>query len=894
MDDPKARIPTSRIVLALAIPLLAFALQWTFWAAIKPYAWFLFFPAVFFSSWAGGLPGGLAATLLSTALATFFFIAPDLKLLLQSPIGLVSIGMFMCMGVLFSLSHDRLRRANLRVAKSLAQVTEANSRIHEANQQITRLYEKTRELDELKTQFFANVSHELRTPLALILGPVENTLARRDLPEQVQRDLEMARRNAGLLHRHVDDLLDVAKLEAGSMVLNYAELDLARLIRLTASHFESLAKDNGTLLSLSFPDELPAQVDAQKCQRIVLNLLSNAFKFTPPGGRVELSLEQREGSAVLHVRDNGPGVPPDLREAVFERFRQVDGGTQRLHGGTGLGLAIVRELAQLHGGSVTLDEAPGGGAQFSVTLPLAAPPGTTMLPAPELLDEEPARQVVEEQRVHTGHKPSGSAGTSPDAPLILVAEDNPDMSMFIRSTLSPRFRVAAAEDGREALDMALALKPDLILSDVMMPGASGSWLVRELRLHPEMDDVPVVMLTAKADDALRVELLRSGAQDYVTKPFSSEELLARVEGLLRERSRHETALRAFRKRFRDTFEHAAVGIAHVAADGAVLLVNQKLCDIMGRTREQLMQAAPRDLLHPGCMEEGKRLVATLLESGQESLCLETRWLRPGDVPLWTLVTATLVRDDAGAPDYFIAVVEDIQRRKRAEEDIRHSLCEKEMLLREIHHRVKNNLQIIMSLVNLQAADTEDPKELERAETLDRRIHSMALVHEQLYRTSDFAAVDLANYIRDLAGKLAQTFDTDVGKACLEIETCPLSIGIDKAVPFGLLLNELITNAFKHAAPGRGGWTLRITLERQGSQALLAVQDSGPGFPPGFDPENQKSLGFQLVMGLVHQIAGKLAIPHCSGARVEVLFPVECFDLVSDATPEAPPEDASGA
>lgn len=414
---------------------------------------------------------------------------------------------------------------------------ERRSHLETANRKLAAFNTQLKEVDQLKTQFFANVSHELRTPLALILGPLEKLLHRGDLSQEQRQDLEIVDRNARLLLKQVNDLLDVSKLEAGRMTPSYAQGDLAQLVRLTAANFDGLAEEKQITFTLELPESLPAQIDGVKVQRILLNLIANAFKFTPRGGTIccHLATDGAEAPAtraILAVRDSGPGVPLELRETIFERFSQGEGGTTRRFGGTGLGLAIAKEFAELQGGAIAVGDAPEGGAQFTVELPLVAPPGTRLAAAAELTSvEEMATLMVEELRTVAA---IASSGAEPDngKPLVLVVEDNLEMNQFISATLASEYRVATAANGQEGLEQAIALQPDLILSDVMMPCLSGDQLVQQLRTHLSLDSTPVVMLTAKADDDLRVQLLRQGAQDYLMKPFSVEELQARVGNLV--------------------------------------------------------------------------------------------------------------------------------------------------------------------------------------------------------------------------------------------------------------------------------------------------------------------------------------------------------------------------
>jgi PAS domain S-box-containing protein len=408
----------------------------------------------------------------------------------------------------------------------------------EKAEEVAKLYATTREREQLRMEFFANISHELRTPLALILGPVWKILEGGGLADDARRDLEVVERNARLLLRHVNDLLDLAKIDAGRMAPRYAEVDLAELVRVTASNFKSLAAERDIRYVSEAPDSLVAEVDPPQIERVVLNLLSNAFKFTPAGGCVRVTLSSQGDRAILEVEDTGPGVPAPLRETIFERFRQVEGGSTRRFGGTGLGLSITKEFVALHDGSITVGDPPHGvGSVFRVELPLRAPSAKEVRRTAGPPEREPARQVIEELglRSPTWHPP-GQA--SPGSPVVLVAEDNPDMNAFISRTLAQKYHVISALDGQEGIEKALEFSPDLILCDVMMPQVSGDQMVRELRRFRALDDVPIVLLTAKVDDEeLRATLLKEGAQDYLSKPISVEHLMAKVERLLADRRR---------------------------------------------------------------------------------------------------------------------------------------------------------------------------------------------------------------------------------------------------------------------------------------------------------------------------------------------------------------------
>lgn len=656
----------SRVLLAILIPVGALAIQWGLWPYLKPFVWFLFFPAVFFSARICGFGGGLLSTGISALLVWFFFIPPQLSWEFDNPGNLYSVALFLLMGYLFSDGQGRLRRAQQATDAALAESRAANDKI-------TELYRQTLQLDEIKSQFFANVSHELRTPLTLIMSPLARRLATADISAVDRAEAEMMLRNARLLYHHVSDLLDASKLEAGRMAVDYARLDLGGLVRATAAQFDSLAGEKGVDYWVDVPAVLNAEGDAAKIQRILLNLLSNAFKFTPEGGAIGVRLRDEAGTAILEVQDSGPGVPDAWREAVFERFRQVEGSARRRHGGTGLGLAIVREFAELHGGSASVREAPGGGSIFAVRLPLTAAVGTTIADAPTPFDPILDGRIADELKStnRAAAAPGDSSEAEATAPLVLVVEDNADMNAFVADNLRSRYRVACAFDGREGLEIAMARRPDLILSDLMMPVMSGDQMVVELRRHPALVDTPIVLLTAKDDDNLKVQLLEQGVQDYLNKPFSVDELLARVASLLASRRRTLTELARSEAALLEAQRLAHIGswVWDIATD--VHTWSAEVYAIYGRDPAQPPAIYP-EVRKYFTAESWAYLAATVeqaLATGNAYEC-DAEVVRADGSHRWITARGEATRDAAGTVVGLHGTVQDITGRKIAEEELK--------------------------------------------------------------------------------------------------------------------------------------------------------------------------------------------------------------------------------
>ncbi len=544
-----------KFVCPILFPLIALFLQWYFWGNLKPYVWFLFFPAVFFSARMSGFWGGIVATVISVLIVIYFFIPPQRQWAVESPHSIPSIVLFIVMGVLFSYTHEQLKLSNRRAQSALHEV-------EKSNQKITELYQQSLELDKIKTRFFASVSHELRTPLTLILGAAKKRLDAVNMDDDERRDLEVLARNASILQKHISNLLDVTKLQAGAMSIEYSEFDLAELTRIVANYFDSTARERHICFECDSPDILIAQIDVEKCQRILLNLVANAFKFTPDNGHILLKLSVVSEQAVWLVADNGSGVVVDMRQAIFNPFFQLEKQGKRQYGGTGLGLAIVKDFVLLHKGSVVVEQSELGGAAFSVSLPLHAPESAGLV-----------RATLENKWTGTSdyfYKPTVSLPSLKNktskpvsnqlTPVILVVDDNDDMRYFLQEILESSYQVICAADGEQGLEMARLKSPDLIITDLTMTKMDGEDMVNALHSDQSLAIIPIIVISAKADDLTRIQLLKSGVQAYFTKPFLIEELLTQVANLLADSENFNQKLKERDERWLVALEAAGVGV----------------------------------------------------------------------------------------------------------------------------------------------------------------------------------------------------------------------------------------------------------------------------------------------------------------------------------------------
>jgi len=402
--------------------------------------------------------------------------------------------------------------------------------IEEKTSEIQQQAEQLKELDQVKSQFFANISHEFRTPLTLVLGPLENRLPQKEQPKL--HELQIMHRNAKRLERLINQLLDLSRIESGKLQLQPQNGDIIAFLKALSSSFSSHAEQRDIEFQLNFPKEgLDCSFDPDKVEKIAYNLLSNAFKFTPDGGLVEVKVKKTEKEIFFEVKDSGQGIPADELPHIFDRFYRSSDARKKEQEGTGIGLALTKELVKLHRGQIHADSQIGRGSTFTVALPVVPAKSTEGKSIPAIPSQTGA--IVEGKRGVVNPLPV--VAEQEDRPILLVVEDNEDLRAYMANILSPQFRILEAGDGRQGFDLAKSKVPDLIISDLMMPEMDGIELCSQLKTDETTSHIPVILLTARANRESKLEGLSTGADDYLIKPFNAEELKVRVKNLIDQR-----------------------------------------------------------------------------------------------------------------------------------------------------------------------------------------------------------------------------------------------------------------------------------------------------------------------------------------------------------------------
>jgi DNA-binding response OmpR family regulator/nitrogen-specific signal transduction histidine kinase len=414
--------------------------------------------------------------------------------------------------------------------------------------------EKLKELDSMKSRFFANISHEFRTPLTLVLGPLEKVLD--SVSGEAKSNLVIMQRNARRLQHLINELLSLSKLESGQMKLHARKLNLVKVVNGYVQSFESLAKQREiALVFKSHSDDIQAYVDKEKLEKILFNLLSNAFKFTASDGRIDVEVGRSAGTRgpedpltrrpadpsdfiEIQISDTGAGISQENLPHIFDRFYQATDSYTKVQEGTGIGLALTKELIELHNGWIEVDSKVGAGTMFRIYF-LS---GKGHLKPGEIVTGDEPEDIREHSLLLSDFDENPiitpeDKEPGKEKPLLLVVEDNDDLRSHIRSYLADTYRIAESVDGKMGLDRAIEEVPDLVISDVMMPIMDGIELCTRLKTDERTSHIPVVLLTARADIEDKLEGLETGADDYITKPFDARELLVRIKNLLEVRQK---------------------------------------------------------------------------------------------------------------------------------------------------------------------------------------------------------------------------------------------------------------------------------------------------------------------------------------------------------------------
>jgi PAS domain S-box-containing protein len=802
-----------------------------------------------------------------------------------------------------------------------------------AYEQERRRAEALAELDRAKTAFFSNVSHEFRTPLTLLLGPLEDALAG-GLPEPQREQVATAHRNSLRLLKLVNNLLDFSRIEAGRVEAVYEPTDLAAFTAELASVFRSATARAGLRLVVDCPP-LPeaVYVDREMWEKIVLNLLSNALKFTFDGA-LTVRLRWAGDHVALSVTDTGTGIPPEELPNLFTRFHRIRGARARTHEGTGIGLALVHELARLHGGAVGAESELERGSTFTVKVPT----GTAHLP-PERLSagrtlqstalgaapyvEEALRWLPDMNDAAAGQHGAGvgrmededvnAAGSAsslqpPQGSFILVVDDNADLRDYLRRQLGQHWAVEVVADGASALARAREHVPDLVLSDVMMPGLDGFELLRALRADEHTHDVPVILLSARAGEEAEVEGLRAGADDYLVKPFSANELLARVGAHLRlRRLRREAlaALRASEAKFATAFGQSPLALTITRLDdGRLVEVNEGFLRLSGYTRAEVLGRTPVELglwVEPEQRSDGLQW----LRAGQPLPTREVRFQAKNGEEIIGVIGAAVVEID-GRP-CVLSSVTDITARKQMEQ-------ERAEYARRLEVRVAERTA---ELAAMNATLEHSEAELRRLSAYlqkvreDERTRVAREIHDELGQQLTGLKMDVAalkrkldptvrpalselnqavdgtiQTVRRLASELRPSILDDFGlvaaleahlneferragvKGQLEAAADDSTLSHEARTALFRIFQEALTNIARHAQAS----AVSVRLQNRDGRLELEVRDNGRGIHPD-EIAGDGSLGLIGMRERVRLLDGELHITGTPGQGTSVLVRV---------------------
>lgn len=710
-----------------------------------------------------------------------------------------------------------------------------------------RRAEKLAELDRAKTAFFSNVSHEFRTPLTLMLGPVEDLLDDGDLAPVHRDALTLAHRNGLRLRKLVNTLLDFSRIEAGRIEARYEPVDLAEFTAELASVFRA-ALDKAGLRYLVDCDALgePVYVDREMWEKIVLNLISNAFKFTLTG-EIGVAVRRDGSRAVMTVRDTGSGIPATELPHLFERFHRVEGMQGRTHEGTGIGLALVQELVKLHGGTIAVDSTVGTGTSISVSVPLGSahlPPDRVAAAGSLASTAVSADAFLEEALRWLPGAPSQTlTGERDDSKCILVADDNADMRAYIRRLLGSRWPVEVVADGEDALSFLSRRRPDLVIADIMMPKMDGLTMLHAMRANPDLRAIPVVLLSARAGDEARIEGLQAGADDYLVKPFSARELIARVEAQLLRAEVHAIE-ELHTRRLTTIFRHAPVAIAILKGPRHVFeFANDSYLEVAGRT--DVIGRPIRDVF-PELEGQGIfELLDTVYTSGKPFMADSLRvQLRRRDADVLDGVYFKFVYQPMPGPsgevEGIAVVATDVTDLANARRDAEAANRAKDEFLAMLGHELRNPLAPILTALQLMSLrDAAETTVKERA-VIDRQVRHLMRLVDDLLDVSRIARgkIELSRENVELSRIVAQA--VEMASPLLEERRHNLILNVPRTglaihgdvTRLSQVIQNLLTNAAKYTETGG---QIQIRARHVEESIELVVQDNGVGIPADMLP-----------------------------------------------------------
>jgi PAS domain S-box-containing protein len=738
----------------------------------------------------------------------------------------------------------------------------ANARAYEEER---RRAEALAELDRAKTAFFSNVSHEFRTPLTLMLGPVADLLAKShsDLSPAAAGQLEVVNRNGLRLLRLVNTLLDFSRIEAGRVKATYQPTDLAAFTTDVASVFRAAIERAGLRLVVDCERlREPVFVDRDLWEKIVLNLISNAFKFTFQG-EITVRVRQVGSYAELRVQDTGTGIPAVEMPRLFERFHRVQNARGRTHEGSGIGLALVLELVKLHGGTIAAESVLGQGTTFIVAVPLGsghlprdqigesralAPTGMGATPYVDeaigwLPDENSSDDLRSELPTRFETLPIPALPPEHEQgdhrPRVLVADDNADMRHYLVRLLAERYRIEAAADGEAALATARENPPDLVLTDVMMPRLDGFGLLRELRADPRTREVPVIMLSARAGEESRIEGVEAGADDYLIKPFSARELLARVGAHLQmARMRRESgeALRESEARFRHMADHAPVMVWVTDPDGSCSYRSESWYKFTGQTPATSLGFGWLDAVHPNDRTYAHDAFLAA-NARREAFRSEYRLRHKDGQYRWAIDTAAPRLAADGTLLGYIGSVIDITERKQAEEALKEADRRKDEFLATLAHELRNPLAPVRNALQILAVAKDDRQAFERTrEIMERQVSQMVRLIDDLLDVSRISQgklelrlgpTDLASVVYQAVEACRHLYESAGHELTISLPPGSIHLSAD-VVRLSQVFGNLLHNASKFT--DKGGH-ICLSAERQVDHVAVSVKDNGVGIPP---------------------------------------------------------------